>query len=88
MGKKSPVKILKGLEVQIFKITGMFYCKRPVALVIKQSYWPLLKLLFYKSQPGLLLFYYCILFSQVNISLKPFLSQFYATRYHVEFSIT
>jgi hypothetical protein len=40
MGKKSPVKILKGLEVQIFKITGMFYCKRPVALVIKQSYWP------------------------------------------------
>jgi hypothetical protein len=38
MGKKSPVKILKGLEVQIFKITGMFYCKRPVALVIKQSY--------------------------------------------------
>jgi hypothetical protein len=28
MGKKSPVKILKGLEVQIFKITGMFYCKK------------------------------------------------------------
>jgi hypothetical protein len=37
MGKKSPVKNTKGLELQIFKITGMFYCKRPVALVINRA---------------------------------------------------